>query len=301
MNEKYITIEETLSSDSLPPEMLPHLLLSQMLLTGARKPMVWLSLVTENTELVGKDGTTIKIPAMTQISATTESAPDVEADEFAGFTVSDPEMTTVDISVADLVYCSFKLTKILLEDNVSIDYVQKVLANAKSAVLETMNYDIRTLVQAASGTETATIDAFSYKNILDARAKLENSGWLIGDDSAVLVINVANKNLLLTDKDFVPSERFTASQIEDMVDGAVGLYAGCQVVVDVDLEDNEGYILATHGRLGVVVALVYKREIQTDSQQFQMQEKTQTAVTTRYKPAVVQPLGIVKISVSSSP
>jgi len=296
-----ITIEETLGSSSLPEGMLPHLLLGSMVLTSARKPNVWLNLVFENTDLIGKDGTVLKIPKMTQLGASTEPADNIEDDDFSGFQVADPTMTTVDIAVADLVYCSFKLSKILLEDNPSIDYVNTVLSNAKEAVLTKMNYDIRSVVQAAMGTETQTIDAFSYANVLLAREKLENSGWLIGDDSAVLVVSVKSKNALLTDKDFVPSERFTTAQVNKMVDGSVGLYADCYVVVDPDLTDVEGYIMATHGRLGPVVDVVYKRLINTATQEFAMVEKTQSAVTTRYKAAVVQPLGIVKITVSSSP
>ena len=62
------------------------------------------------------------------------------------------------------------------------------------------------------------------------------------------------------------------------------------VVVDPDLTDVEGYIMAAHGRLGPVVDIVYKRLIQESSQEFAMVEKTQTAITTRYKCAVVQPL-----------
>ena len=227
MNENFITIEETLGASSLPAEMLPHLLLGEMVLTGARKPNVWINLVSENTSLIGKDGTVLKIPKMSQLGSSTETADNVEDDAFEGFEVSDPTMTTVDITVADLVYCSFKLSKILLEDNPSIDYIRQVLANAKGAVTEKINYDIRTVVQAAMGTETQTIDAFSYANVLLAREKLENSGWLIGDDAAVLVVSVKSKNALLTDKDFVPSERFTTAQISKMVDGSVGLYAGC--------------------------------------------------------------------------
>jgi hypothetical protein len=50
---KNITIEETLKADDLPDGMVPELLMSQMLLTGASIPTVWLSLVQETSELVG--------------------------------------------------------------------------------------------------------------------------------------------------------------------------------------------------------------------------------------------------------
>jgi len=293
-----ITIEETLKADDLPEGMVPELLMSQMLLTGAQIPTVWLSLVQETSELVGKDGTTIHIPFMSAMSATADTAINVEDDAFS-FSVEDPTITKLDISVLDLLYCAFQLSRILLEDVPSIDWVRSILANAGRAIMTYMNADIRDTISIAGGTETYSCEALSYSDVIDARAKLETSGWLVGDDTAYLVVSVANKNILLKENTYVAPERYTVSDLESMVEGEIGMFAGCRVVVDPELDDNIAFIIAGHERLGAVSLIVWKRKLQLKTEPRERKEKDFFVQTCRYKYAVVQPEGIVHITLST--
>ena len=296
----YITVEETLKAFDLPDGLVPELLMSQMLLTGASIPTVWLGLVSETSELVGKDGTTIKIPFMTAMTALTETADNVEDDAFS-FTVADPTVTKLDISVLDLVYCAFQLSRILIEDCPSIDWLRAILTSAGSAIMNYMNADIRDTFTVASGTETASCTSLSYSEVIDARAKLETSGWLVGDDTAFLVVSVANKNILLKENTYVSSQRYTISDLDNLVEGEIGMFAGCRVVVDPALEDDIAFIIAGHERLGAVSLIVWKRHLQMKSEARERKEKDFFVETARYKFAIVQPLGICIITISSTP
>jgi hypothetical protein len=235
---------------------------------------------------------------MSAMSATSDTAPNVEDDTFS-FSVADPTITKLDISVLNLVYCAFQLSRIIMEDCVSIDWVRVILANAGSAILTFMNADIRDTISVAGGTETYSCEALSYSDVIDARAKLETSGWLVGDDTAFLVVSVANKNVLLKENTYIASERYTVADLDSMVEGEIGMFAGCRVVVDPELDDNIAFIIAGHERLGAVSLIVWKRHLQTKSEPRERKEKDFFVQTCRYKYAVVQPLGIVNISIST--
>jgi len=296
---KYITVEETLTSGDLPEAILPHLLASEVL-EGARIPLVWSQFMKDNYDLIGKDGTVLKFMKSTQIGAT-----DVDADTFEAspsFSLTEPTLTALAVTVTELMYCAFAVSKKLTEDLTTIDIVRYMLQSAGKAIVEKLNEDIRDLFITASGCETFSTDTLSYDNVIDSKEKLKNSGWVQGDLPFLVIAPCEESELVKDSTKFTDSIRYSMGDLTKMVDGEIGIYAGCRVIVDPSLK-NESYafIIASTDEFGSKAEVVWKRRLQTNTEYSAKTEETFTVLTARYVCAMLQPKHFVRISISVTP
>jgi len=181
--------------------------------------------------------------------------------------------------------------------------VRYMLQAAGKAIVEKLNSDSRDLFIASEGCETFSTDTLTYENIIDATEKLENSGWVQSGDRPFLVIAPCEKNVLAKDTtSFTNPIRYSMSDISKMVDGEVGLYAGCRVVVDPSLK-AEGYafIISDSDAFGSKAEVVWKRRLTTNTEYSAKTEETFTVLTARYVCAMLQASHYVRISISATP
>lgn len=291
------TIEETLNSVDLPAGLLPHLVYPKVL-EGARKAQVYLGMAQENSELVDNDGITIKFAKTTQFSGA-----DGDADTFEGspsFSESDPTITKLDVSVTKQQYVKFSLSKILMENlpSVNMDLVQ--LQNAANAMVEKLNADIRDTV-AVGATSYGSTDALTYGDIIDAKAEMKVAGVLKAGDTPYLIVSPANEAVLLKDTNFVDSSRYSVGDANQMVEGEIGKYAGCKVVVDPDGDDDVVYIIPSTVDFGVFLLVAWKRKFTTETEYEMLKQKTHYLKTARYTVAQIQSGFLGKLTISASP
>jgi hypothetical protein len=292
-----ITIEETLSSVDLPVGLLPFLLYPAVL-EGPRKATVYIGLAQEDSSLVGTDGTVLKIPFTTQFGAT-----DVDADTFEGaptFSESDPTISKLDVSVTKQQYVKFSLSKILMENvpSLKMDLVQ--LQNAANAMVEKLNADISDVV-AVGATQYGTTTALTYGDVIDAKAAMKTAGVIQSGDTPYLIVSPNLEAVLLKDDQFISSARYTIGDLNQMVDGEVGKYAGCRVIVDPFGDDDVVYIVPSIVDFGAFLMLVWKRKFTTETEYQMLAQKTHYLKTARYTCAMVQAALVGKIVISASP
>ncbi|NWG11184.1 hypothetical protein HXY33_05490 [Candidatus Bathyarchaeota archaeon] len=296
--ENYITIEETLTSDGLPEGFAPFLLLSELLWAEPVEPTVWLDLViAEDASLVGKDGTIIKIPKYGRTQSV-YSTPAATFEASPSFTYSDLTITSLPIEVVDLIYVASKISKILTEDVVSIDWIRLTLQEAGVAIKLALNAEIRDLFISSEGTHFQEESAIiTYGDIIDGLKTLKVAKWFA--DEWFLIISPEVEASLLKDTMFISTERYTTAELESMVDGEVGKFAGCRVVVDVGLEDTGfGFIVAPEHAPAL---LVWKRKIESESVYKAEVQETWCYTTARYKLAMVKPSSVLKFAMTSTP
>jgi len=291
------TIEETLSSVDLPVDLLPTLLYPYVL-EGPRKSTVYIGLAQEDDSLVDTDGTVIMIAKTTQFGAI-----DVDADTFEGspsFSESDPTITDLDVSVTKQQYVKFSLSKILMENAPSLKMDLVLLQNAANAMVEKLNSDIADVV-AVGATQYGTTSSLTYGDVIDAKAAMKTAGVIKSGDVPYLIVSPNVEAILLKDKDFVDSSRYSVGDANAMVEGEVGKYAGCRVVVDPFGDDDVVYIVPSTVDFGVFLMVAWKRKFTTETAYVMLSQKTDYLKTARYAVAMVQAALVGKLVISASP
>jgi hypothetical protein len=265
-----------------------------------RRPLVFLAVCGENNDLIGKTGNTIKFMTATHLSAVSISEANLVG---TGMNATDKTLSSAYVTVDDVIYSAVQLTDILQEDYPDISWLQKQLANMGAAVLEKLDADVKDLF-ISGGTQVYSGSALAYGNVVDALSTMENSNW-IADDATVPFLIVAPDvaGALMKDTTFVDARRYTAYEVSKMVEGEIGMYAGCRVL-KTSLLDGSGYafiVFPPESKYGPVAMVCWKRRMQVKNEYFTKQELTFYGTTIRAKPVITQAAGVGKLVLSSSP
>jgi hypothetical protein len=296
-----ITIEETLASSDVVTALTdaPYLIYSEIL-EGSRRSLVFLEVAMEIKELIGVTGNRYQFLKASQLEATksTESA------MLSGMSASDKSMSAVDVSITDIIWSAVQLSDFLLEDFPEHGMLQFHVKNMGSAVMEYLDSYVYSTISGASGVLTHSCASLDYDELIDAVTVAKNADWSPNPANPPALICSAGATAgLLKDTDFITTERYTTAQVANMVQGEQGHYAGLRVL-ESSLLDGVGYafiVFPNDTDAGIVVGLVYKRDMKTVSEYFAKNGYTYLNSSIRATPVVVQAEGIVKITITSSP
>lgn len=300
MSKKKYVVEEIMRAvEDIPAGLLPHLLASKLLIEPARKATPVLETINDNYDLIGHDGTVIKIPKLTAISASDVPMDDFEASP--SFTISDKVISELEITVSKLQYVAWKFSKRFLEDFPSIDWLSVFTRNAREALRAKLASDVRDALYTAN-TEFVSCEDLNFDAVLEAKTKLENSGVISGEETPWLIVSPDAKKTLLQDTKFIQTPRFTTSDVSKIVDGEFGLYCGCRILISPYL-DNTGlaYIIPQGTAKEPVILAVWKRKYEAESKYDAEVEEHFHKITARYVISLVRPLYVCKIFITKTP
>jgi len=297
-----ITISETLSAKTVyDAGFAPYLLYSEVL-EGARRPLSFLEVVTEDFSLIGKDGYMIKFLKLTQLEATQDQEADILG--ATGMPASDKTPTKVDLEIPDAIFSAVQISDFLLEDQPSVDWVRIHLRNMGSAVMEFLDELVYKELRDASGTIGVSCASLTFGVVCDSVAEMENENFLTGDGTEpFLILSPAEASYLMQDTSFVESRRYTTRDLSRIVEGEIGMYAGCRVLKTSYLKDKS-YVFIVYpptGALAPVVVLGWKRRLTVKSEYEAVHSYTYYVTSIRANAKVVQSKGVIKISVSPTP
>jgi N4-gp56 family major capsid protein len=299
--EKLITVEETLAASDITTALVagPYLIYSQMF-EAPRRPLVFLAVCGEDRSLIGQAGNTIKFLTASHLTASEISEANILG---TGMTSADKTVTMASVTVDDVIYSAVQLSDILLEDYPNIAWLQKMMGNMGTAVLEKLDANVKD-VFVAGGTVVYSGSALAYGNVVDALATMENSNW-IADDSTVpfLIVSPDTAAALMKDTAFVDARRYTAYEVSKMVEGEIGMYAGCRVL-KTSLLNGTGYgfiVFPPDGKYGPCALIAWKRALTVKNDYFVKNAYSYYTTTIRAKGVVVQAGGIGKLTITSSP
>lgn len=295
-----ITIQETLLADDLISTLAPFLIYSEIL-EGARRPLVFLDVVRDDFSLIGKDGRTIEVPIMTQLSASEDS----ETNVAAGVSPSDKTISTKTITVTNILYCATQVSDCFVEEYPSLDIMRTNLRNMGAAVLTKLDSNIRDVLAAGYGVykTTATLD---YDAIIEGLSDMEDNSWIVDSTTPpFLLVSPKQCVTLMKDTKFVETPRFYA-QSPDRLYGEVGLYAGCRIMKTPALKKTamQSYALIvfpSNYKFGPSIILAWKRRLRVRTERYETKELEFSITTCRAKSEVVQALGVMRIDITSTP
>lgn len=294
-------VQETLKASDLPADVLPHLLWNE-LLAGVQKRRVFLGLVQTTDVLRGAVGTKITVPALTtRFSASTISESSLDT---SGYTVTDPTITDIDISIGNQVYVAFRISDILKEDQPMYDWIRLLLNDAGRAIAEYEDAAIRDVLLAGAGNtkSAASAGTLAYNDVIDLLGLEKVDSWHPDEVPPALVIHPDQEADLLKDTRYVQSHRYAVGSIPDLAIademGVVrGTYAGCNVMVSEMMTATLGLVVfPTHPRWGPVAIHAYKRPLTIKTDREELYGRQLWATTIRYGTSVVQANGVGLLS-----
>jgi len=296
-----IYVEETLTSGAIPAVLKPNLVYGEIMF-GSRRPLAFLQAVREDSSLIGVDSTAIQIEVDSQLSATSASESTIDA---SGYTAVEPSVTNVAVTIGNEVYSAFRLSKTLMEDKPSVDWVRNTLRNAGLAVMEYLDSAIRdcliagaytTYPMAAGGTTT-------YADLTGAVQGMKSLHWYPEEGNPFMCF-LANQPVgdIMGSTTFVSSERYTAGSLDKIVDGEVGKIAGMKVLETSNWSQSGsgpylGLVVAppTH-KFGPSTILAWKRKMDVASRAYEDFARTVYIVSARYGMGVVNSKAITLLS-----
>jgi len=298
-----ITIEETLAASNVTTALTtgPYLIYTEVL-EGARRALSFLQVVEENFDLIGQNGITIQFLKATQLSGTSITEANMLA---TGMTAADKTLSAVSVTVSAVIYSAVQLSDLLKEDYPKINLLQVHFRNMGKAVMEFLDALVYSTVSGAAGINTYDAGAsFVHADLTVALAQMENSDWAADEaNPPFLICSPEQAAVFLNDTTFIETRRYTPYEVSKIVQGEMGLYAGCRVLKS-SLLDGTGLafiIFPPNTVYGPVVVLAWKRRIIVKNERQEKFGYTYFVTTIRAKPVVVQALGISKISTTASP
>lgn len=269
---------------------------------GARRPLVFFDVVTEDFSLIGSTGTQIYVPTATQLSATKLTST-IEDDVASGFSISTKTISEVTVSVTAFIFCATSMTDILKEDYPNIDWLRLNLHNMGKAVLEQIDADILTAITASYGSLNS-VSAFDFTAVQDTLAKMAALKWMVEPSNPpFLIIDPQMAADLVEDTRFLVTERYYAGPFPDALEGERGVYAGCRVLVTPSLAStgHAFIVFPPNFKWGPVCILAWKRKLRVREQRYEDKELSIFATTARCIPVVIQANGIARINITNTP
>jgi len=289
------TVEETLKGADLPADVVPHLLWAEFI-EGARKRQVFREPIETTTALKGAQGTKISVPYWsTRFTAQTIGEANLDT---SGYTVTDPAVSDIDVSIGNQLYVAFRLSDILLEDQPNIQWLRLALRDAGRAITEYEDGVIRdVLIAGVSFTQAAgTQGTLDYDDVLDLLAQHKGAsagGWFPDDIVPFLYTHPDQETDLMKDTRFYEVERYAVGSLPEL--GAATknvkerIFAGCRVRVT----DNMTKALALvvfpkHPRFGTTVLHAIKRTLTIKAERDELYGRGLWVASMRYGTAVIQ-------------
>jgi len=202
--------------------------------------------------------------------------------------------------VTELIFCAVELSDVLSEDMPKIDWVRLNLRNMGLAIGEYIETAVRDLLIAGAGLTQTCASDLTYTDIVNAIAKQENVNWIA--ETRFLIVCPDSKAKLLLDTQFIATERYTTVELANLVNGEIGKFASCRVLVS-PLLDGMPYALMFVGdeKFGTVATIVYKRQLTTKSERDEKKETTFMVSSVRVGLGVVQSKGILRFDITNTP
>lgn len=293
-------VEETLKASdivSAAPDLIPHLIYGEVM-EGARKPLVFLQAVKEDTSLVGSAGTKISVPFMTQYTVSSAVKQESESTiDSSGYTATDLAFTDTDVTIGNEVYIATKLSRTLLENQPNIDWLRNGLRNMGASVAEKLDADIRDALIAActsSGytTTCASAGTFAYGDIVKGLAAMKVLHWFPDEGTPpMLFVPPTQAADILGSTTFTEPSRYTVGDVTRIAGNAEPLVAGCRVL------ETSGFATAdpalalivmppTH-RFGPSTILAWKRQMDVVTKPQEENARTMYITSMRYGIAVI--------------
>lgn len=284
------TVEETLKASDLPADVIPHMIWNEVLL-GVRKRQVYEEAFQVTEMLVGAYGTKISVPILsTRFTAGTISEDNLDT---SGYTVSDPAVTDVDVSIGNQVYVAARLSDVLREDQPKYNWVAIILQDMGRAVTVYRDAALRDVLEAGAGNvqAAATFGALDHDDILDCLGLMKADSWFPDDGTPFLFIHPDQETDLLKDTRFYDTKRYSMGQLP--MQDQEPLYAGTRVRVT----DNATTAIAlvasppTH-RFGPAAITAWKRRLTVKSDREERFGRELWITSMRYGSSVVQANGV---------
>lgn len=296
-------IEETLKAADLPADVIPHMIWNELLL-GVQRRRVFLDCVQITDMLRGAVGTKISVPILsTRFTAATISESTLDT---GGYTVTDPAVTDVDITIGDQVYVAWRISDILKEDQPKYNWIRDLLRDAGRAIELYRDAAIRDVFIAGAGNtmSAGTAGTLAYDDVIDCLDLLKTDSWW-PTTPPYLIIHSNQEADLLKDTRYVNSHRYAIGNLpnlpgaDDLAKGAVdGIYAGTRVRVS----DNMTLALALvitpspHPEYGAVTVHAMKRPLTVRNDREELYGRQLWIASMRYGTSVIQANAIGLIS-----
>ena len=305
-----VTIEETLLTTDMYTafnSVYPFMIYSEIL-EGARRPLCFLEALAENFDLVGATGDIIRFLRWDTNLSGYSASYDIESEmDSTGVTAQDIGAylaANVTVQCSTIYAGATTIGDYIKENYPNIDWIRFLIRNIGKSVMEEIEEDAYDVLAAASGVNTVSAASIAYSVVLDGIAELEKDSWFVNPaNPPFLIIAPWAHKTLQAESTYVSTERYTTADLAKMVNGEVGLYAGCRVMVSPLLEGKETafIIYPSNTDLGVVGLVAWKRRL-TVKQDYELTyQRTRISVSARANAAVVQPNGVVKITISPTP
>jgi hypothetical protein len=142
----------------------------------------------------------------------------------------------------------------------------------------------------------------TYGEVVDALAKMENNNWIADETtSPYLVVAPETAAVLLKDSTFVDARRYTTYEINRMVEGEIGMFAGCRVLKTVLLDgyDHAFIVFPNDSKNGPVAILAWKRRMTVRNERSELKGYAYYVASIRANAAVVQAKGVCKITLTT--
>lgn len=313
-----ITIEETLTASTVVSGLgaTPFLIYSEVF-ELPRRPLVFLSLPLEDFSLIGATGNTIRGMFLTHLAASTITEANL-VNPSVGMVSATKGVSNWYVSVTDPIFSATNLSDILLEDFPNIEWVRMHLRNMGLAIMEYLDASIADVFEAGAGTTYSTTAHMSYNDVTLALAAMENVNWVVDvANPPFLIVSPDSAAVLLQSTQFLDSKRYTLYDLGRMMEGEIGMYAGCRVVKspllagttvggtpsDVNMGvDSYAFIVFPNdtGR-GPVCLMAWKRRLETRNFYWTQWAYTYYVSSVRAKPVLVQSTGVCKITITTTP
>jgi len=282
----YQQIEEVLKSSDVDSDLMQFIVWSDVL-EGARAALVAEQVIYVDKRLIGRDGNSIRVPHATQLSASTKG----EGEEM---TTSDKTISASVITIDTKVYSAVALTKELLEDFPSIDWIRLQFRNMGRAVQEYIDSAILTLLIANAGLTMAPTVAgtFDYDDIIDAVKYMAQYDYR----ARWLIVNPAKSADLLKDDKFINAQS-QYYRFSNLLTGEIGEFAGVRVLETTQIAATRCLMLIDpYDTDGPNAIIAYKRDLTVTSDTDADFDQTRWYTTARIGMNVVRPTGILLIS-----
>jgi len=282
----YQQIEETLKSSDIPTALMEFIIWSDVL-EGARANLVAEQVVYVDKRLIGRNGNSIRVPHASQLSASTAS-------EDGQMSTSDKTITATTITVDTKVYSAVSLTKELLEDFTSIDWVRLQFRNMGRAVQEYIDTQILSMLIDNAGLTRAasTPGSLKYDDVIDAVKQMAAENYR----ARWLIVNPAKAGDLLKDTKFIDAQS-QYYRFSNLLNGEIGEFAGVRVLETTQIAASRCLLLIDpYDRDGPAAIVAYKRDITVTSDTDADYDRMRWYTTARVGMNVVRPTGILLIS-----
>jgi hypothetical protein len=313
-----ITIEETLTASTVTTGLgaTPFLIYSEVF-ELPRRPLVFLSLPLEDFQLIGAVGNTIRGMFLTHMYASTITEANL-VNPSVGMVATTKGVSNWYVSVTDPIFSATNLSDILLEDYPNVEWVRTHLRNMGLAIMEYLDALVADTIESGAVVTSSPSAGIDYNTVVEGLAKLEEQNWIVDvANPPFLIVSPKCAALLLESTQFLDSKRYTLYDLGRMMEGEIGMYAGCRVLKSPLLSgtgiggtptdttqgtDSYAYIVFPNdtGR-GPVILMAWKRRLETRNFYWTQWAYTYYVSSVRAKPVLVQSTGILKIILGSTP